>query len=373
MRSDLPDTDTLWEEIFVGGGLAALALLAELGGSPGGRTLVVDPLPPAERPPVHWSYWSRRPTPYDRFALGSWSRARVGRRAPEPLDPYTLRLVLSTDVLTHLAGLLAPAGVRWLRATAREVRLRGDGLYTVATDAGTLSARRVFDSAPEVAPAFPDARGPQAVLSGTGLRVTADREVFDPESATLLDPLDTSSFAYLLPLSSTEALIESASFGPLARGMDKTPLLGYLRARYPGAGFSVGHAEHGVIPLGFAPLRTAGPGHVLLGAKRGLVKPSAGYGVVPIARESERLARLWREGLPLPPARKAPPGWHALDRGFLRLATRDFARPFALVERVMRSVPLPDSLGFIHEDLTPGRLARVARSALPSLLSGPLR
>ena len=114
--------------------------------------------------------------------------------------------------------------------------------------------------------------------------------VFDAGTATLFDPLDERSFAYLLPLNSAEALLESASFGPVGAGEDRAPLLRYLRLRHPDADFTVTHSEHGAIPLGFAPQRTAGPQHVLIGAKRGLVKPSAGYGIVRIAQESEHLA-----------------------------------------------------------------------------------
>jgi lycopene beta-cyclase len=87
------------------------------------------------------------------------------------------------------------------------------------------------------------------VESGTGVRVEADRPVFDPATATLFDPLDERSFAYLLPLSPTEALLESASFGPVAVREDETALLRYLRTRHPDVGFTVTHAESGSIPL----------------------------------------------------------------------------------------------------------------------------
>ena len=110
--------------------------------------------------------------------------------------------------------------------------------------------------------------------------------------ATNSGPLSERSFAYLLPLSPTEALLELASFGPDGMGEDRAPLLGYLRSRYPGANFSIAHSEYGTILLGFSPPRTAGPHHVLIGAKRGLVKPSAGYGVVRIADDCEHLACL---------------------------------------------------------------------------------
>jgi lycopene beta-cyclase len=294
-----------YEAVFVGGGLAAMLLLRELGSALSGRVAVIDPCPPPERPTVHWSYWSHVPTFYDRFAVGNWQKARVAQMAAEPIAPYTLRLVRSTDVFAHIAQEPRTAPVEWLRTSARSVERRKDGTYEVVTDAGAVRAGWVFDSVPGIEPAFPSPHRPKAVLSGTGIRVTADRPVFDSAAATLFDPLDERSFAYLLPLSPDEALLESATFGSVIQKKDETSLLRYLRSRYPGATFAVTHVEHDYIPLGFAPSQTAGPRHVLLGTKRGLVKPSAGYGVVRIAEESKRLAGLWEQGWPLPPSQRS--------------------------------------------------------------------
>jgi hypothetical protein len=52
-------------------------------------------------------------------------------------------------------------------------------------------------------------------------------------AATLFDSLDERSFAYLLPLSSSEALLESATFDSAIHKEDETPLLQYLRSREP--------------------------------------------------------------------------------------------------------------------------------------------
>ena len=290
-----------YDVVFVGGGLAAVLLLKELRSALPERVAVVEPCPPLERPLVHWSYWSHGQTFYDRFAIGAWQQAKVAERPPESIAPFTLRLVNSSDVFAHVDALLNSVPIEWLRTEARSISRRGDELYEIVTDDGTLHARWVFDSALQVAPTFPSPQGPQAVLSGTGIRVAADRSVFDATTATLFDPLDERSFAYLLPLSPNEALLESASFDSVAQKEDQTPLLRYLRARHPEARFGVTHLESGCIPLGFAPSRTAGPRHILLGTKRGLVKPSAGYGIVRIAKESEHLSRLWREHRPLPP------------------------------------------------------------------------
>ena len=354
-----------YDVAFVGGGLAAALLLNELGAASLGRVAVVDPRSPSECPPVHLSYWSRDPTPYDRFAIGAWRQARVADGPPESIAPYTLRLVRSTEVLSGLAGAMRAPNVRHLRTTARSVSCLGDGYYEVLTDDGAVSARWVFDSACGVEPVFPSPRWPHAVLSGTGLRVEADRPVFDAEVATLFDPLDETSFAYLLPLGPAEALLESASFGPAGMGEDRLQLLNYLRARHPRVAFSVTHAEYGAIPLGFAPPRTSGPRHVLIGAKRGLVKPSAGYGVVRIARESGRLGRAWGRRRGPRPSRRAPFPWGLLDAGFVRLASEDPRLPVVLLGRVMSAVPLAQSLGFIDERISPGQLVSLLRSATP--------
>jgi lycopene beta-cyclase len=242
-----------YDLVFVGGGLSALLLLHEIGPALPDRVAVVDPLQPQDRPAVHWSYWSSGETPYDRFAVGIWRRARVADGPPEDIAPFTLRLVRSTDVFAHLDRLLASPHIEWLQARAHSITSLADGHYEIVTDAATLRATWVFDSATDVPPTFPSRQQPHTLESGTGIRVDADGPVFDPDTVTLFDQLDKNSFAYLLPPSPTEALLESASFGPVEMREDQTSLLGYLRTRHPGAGFTVSYAESGCIPLGFAP------------------------------------------------------------------------------------------------------------------------
>lgn len=281
---------THYDLAFVGGGLAASLLLHELRERLPGRVVIIDPHPPDARPAIHLSYWSATPSFLDRLAIGSWTRARVAGNPPEALTPLTMRLIRSTDVFAHCNALVGRMPVEWLRATASAITRQADGRYAVATDLGVVRADWVFDSACAIEPTFPARGRPQACASGTGLRVHADRPVFDPATAILCDPLGAGGFAYVLPLSPTEALVESTRFSARAQGPDQAPLLRYLRARHPGVAYTIAHTESGAIPLGFAPTRTAGPRHILLGTKRGLIKPSAGFGVMRMVSESRQLA-----------------------------------------------------------------------------------
>ena len=358
--------NTTYDIVFVGGGLAALLLLRQLQDELPARIAVVDPTPPIDRPTVHWSYWSRTLTPYDPHAIGSWRRACASDGPPQDIAPYTLQVVESATVLRDLIESLQGLPIEWLTDTARMITRIRDGRYAVDTTTGTLHARCVFDSACRIPPAFPHRR-PRAMVSGTGLRVTCGEAVFDSTTATLFDPIDDRTFAYLLPFSSHEALLESASFGSAPSADDAARLLGYLDRRHPGMPFTVTHEEHGEIPLGFPARRTAGPHHVLLGTKRGLVKPSAGYGVVRIARR----VSTWRgggpatAGCPRRVGRRGGGGWSTnSSSASLR---RDPDGPLMLLSRTLRSVPLVQALRLIDEDLVLGELVRLLRFAAPAL------
>ena len=87
--------------------------------------------------------------------------------------------------------------------------------------------------------------------------------------------------------------------------------------------------------------------------------------MIRIARESERLGRMWRQHRRLPPNRRFSLPWGLLDAGFVRLAAQDPRLPLALLSRVMRPIPLAQSLGFIDEQLSLRQLAPLLRSAAP--------
>ena len=125
--------------VFVGGGLSALMLLKELRDALPERVAVIDPSPPQEEPPVHWSYWSRGQTFYDRFAIGAWWQARVADMPPESIAPFTMRLVRSTDVFAHMVELLEDAPIEWLCTQARSISRLGDDLYEIATGDGSYT------------------------------------------------------------------------------------------------------------------------------------------------------------------------------------------------------------------------------------------
>lgn len=311
---------------------------------------------------VHWSYWSKSRSYYDTFSLGQWQRATSDGRPAQPLDPYTLRVVRSDTVLqaiqTEIDGY-----AETINAKVRKVS-RQSGTYTLHTDAGTYITTTLFDSIPTLPPVFP-AAGPRGWVSGTGLIVESDHAVFKSQVATLFEPLPDGGLAYVLPFDRRRALVESAYFATNIRPDNASELLHYLKTTYGSHQYVVRHHEHGAIPLGFAPGSSLGAGHILLGAKRGLIKPSAGYGVRAIEHESKQIAEYLILDKEVPASRRYSHPWQFMDRTFLRLLTDNPAAARQLMSHTMQKLTLSESLRLLDEDLPPARLASFMVSCLP--------
>lgn len=139
----------------------------------------------------------------------------------------------------------------------------------------SAGADTVFDSRPPRAPA-------NAMLQHfVGLEVEVNKPVFDSDTAILMDfRVDQSHgmhFMYVLPFSSTRALIESTMFSTtkMPREYYTEAIESYLFNHHNAIIKHVFREEQGVIPMGrLSPHDQSIPG---LGANGGAIRPASGY------------------------------------------------------------------------------------------------
>ena len=137
-------------------------------------------------------------------------------------------------------------------AVVDEPARAGDGWAVGLADGQRISARHVVDTRPP-------SRRPQSILwqSFRGDYVTAERDVFDPTTAVLMDfdqeSADGVQFVYVLPTSRRDALVETTVFGaaPLSPDALRERHAQRLQAQV-GSGFRAQRKEHGVLPMGHA-------------------------------------------------------------------------------------------------------------------------
>lgn len=140
-----------------------------------------------------------------------------------------------------------------------------------------------------------------------GWDIQTDQPVFNPEEAILMDfRVDQShgfAFVYVLPFSTTEALVELTFFTPELlknREVYSSMLMEYLSAHFllQPDGYSINRTEFGVIPMvdGFVPSSSKHPVYSI-GLAGGHAKASTGYAFARILRDSNRIGAELRQGL----------------------------------------------------------------------------
>ena len=203
-------------------------------------------------------------------------------------------------------------------------------------------------------------------------RVWTLRPVFDPDRVTLMDfGVDQSRglrFAYVLPFSEREALVESVYLSEAAAGPEtyRAEIEAYLEEAY-GLGaqeYEVLGEERGYIPMTDPRFpRRVGERAYAIGMLGGETRPSTGYTFLRIQRYCRALAAAVARG-GTPPEQTGPKRLRVLDGLFLRFLRERPADCPSLYLRMFAGVA-PDSLvRFLTEKSTPFDEARLIQ-ALP--------
>ena len=170
-----------------------------------------------------------------------------------------------------------------------------DGHWEVETNAGVFSGRMVVDTRPQQLPARDGALLWQSFY---GKEIECEKMVFDPSRMDLMNflPPDQTCipFVYVLPTSTSRALVEVTVFGadPL-QPEDLASLLEAAIARRAGdSPFRVLRSEHGILPMG---LRTfpenTDRSYVRAGVMAGGARPSTGFAFQRIQRWADACAK----------------------------------------------------------------------------------
>jgi lycopene beta-cyclase len=341
---------------IVGGGCAGLQLLHALASEPGGSRMDVLLLDEGLPTPRTWCFWTREPPPFEPLLLKSWDALSLhapGLDLHRALPPYRYHCLPGEHFFTYFEKTFLPAhsNITRVRTSVDTVRRRRDG-FVLRSPQGTWRARQVFSSRmpPESHPART-----HLWQHFRGWFVRMSRPVFDDRTVTLMDfslPGPDLCFAYVLPFTPTDALVEVTAFSPAVYPAARYDalLLRYLQRRFPEVTVSITGHEQGRIPMTDRRFSRRGPsGEILIGTAAGMVKASTGYAFERIHRDSLQLARHAIAGTP--PDWPASTGrFHFYDGLLLGILARDPEAGVRVLTRMFERVPLPRVLGFLDED-----------------------
>ena len=208
----------------------------------------------------------------------SWSHVVAGNKLQE-FSSMNYYMVESIALYNRTRELLA-RHPNLKRSTEQVKEVVDQSLYVdVFTDRGTYQVLKVYDSRP---PQINEVIGNTVWQSFEGWKVKFDEPTFEKHTMRLMDfniPQNGfTQFMYVLPTSTTEALIEVTRFGQemLSEELAKDLLRNYLLTY--NASYSINDIEQGVIPMSQnAEQFHSSPKVISTGARAGKLKSTTGY------------------------------------------------------------------------------------------------
>lgn len=276
-------TDNAYDRIIIGAGCAGLSLAKD--NPEGMATLLIDPSP--RRQDHSWGFFATDElTAAQSMARKIWHQWAIitpQGKTVQHSSRFPYAGIESKAWLTHCRNQGQSKGVMHLSASVKEI----SDDYAMTADHGAIKAGQIFDSRP---PAIPEGMMIQHFI---GHEVEADKPVFDPQCAILMDfRCDQSRgihFIYVLPYTDKRALVESTMFSPKLEddGFYETAIADYLRDHFKVSSAMVLRRERGAIPMGVVG-KVANPqtaSVIPIGGAGGAIRPSSGYAFAFIQRQ----------------------------------------------------------------------------------------
>jgi lycopene beta-cyclase len=350
-------TEEVFDGIIVGLGVAGSRLLTHLLAGPWRtRRILVIERTPGRGSDHALAWWTDGPCALDPLVEQSWTALRVvaanGAEDVRQLREHRYVMTRRAAITVAAADALRTCPNVQVLAGAAVAIVDGPETAAVRVDDRWYRGRWVFDSRrPAPGPATV-----RLVQRFTGWTIEAKAPRFDPTVATLFDfrtaQPGAACFVYVLPFSSGGALVEHVFVGhegaPSPEPEDA--LRSYLETRLGlrEGEYTVVSREQGSSPLSDAcHPRREGRRVCAIGLRGGRLKPSSGYALARIERDSAAIARsLARWGHPF---RVPRDGWlyRSLDAIFLWVLAREPTRVPAIFSALLRR---PDNtLRFLDE------------------------
>lgn len=246
-----------------------------------------------------WSYWAKDPllpTSVKQQIFSKIELATDGKRQSHQLNPYRYYSVHSSTFYKYAKEVLAKAGVTWLNKEANDLSENSNDVEVTLSGEERIRADYVLDSRPPKIE-MPTPRYNATLQHFGGWFVEMPINAFDSEEVVFMDFIDIKdgvAFFYVVPTSSTEALVEIAVFseGVWDRNAYDDQIHSYILEKYQKAPSKVFRKEYGVIPMTDEPLWKKSTKRVWnIGTRGGWVQPSSGYAFTRIARFAKEVAQ----------------------------------------------------------------------------------
>ncbi len=248
-----------------------------------------------------WCFWEQGKGNWERLIYKSWSAGEVitsSKHIEFQLEPYQYKMVRSIDFYNYaLAEIEKNPNLQFIHEEVTYTEEK-ESSVTIKTSESYYEAAQVFDS-----------RIPKGYFSEKekyiniyqhfkGWMIETEEPVFNPDQFTMMDYRlkwkDTTSFTYILPLSTTKAFVEYTFFTPFTteEKVYDEKLKEYIENYLNLKNYKVTETEMGTIPMTNFPFQNYHSQRITkIGTAGGWVKASTGYSFKHTEKKIKKLIR----------------------------------------------------------------------------------
>ena len=232
-----------------------------------------------------WCFWEKKEGIFDSIVHAKWNTLDfLSTDFEEKLDlgTYTYKMIRGVDfynfVINHAKKF---SNVTFLQESIVSIT-PDENSASVKTTENSYEGNIVFNS---TAIFNPEITAQNSLLQHfKGWVVKTETPFFNPKIGRLMDfrvsQINGTTFMYVLPISTTEALIEYTLFTTtvLDKEAYNTALKKYIKEELKIENYSISHEEFGVIPMSLAKFeKNPGKNIINIGTAGGFTKASSGY------------------------------------------------------------------------------------------------
>ncbi|MEO5684487.1 MAG: lycopene cyclase family protein [Chitinophagaceae bacterium] len=292
-----------YDYIFIGAGCAGLSLLTRMvaaGLTKGKRILLIDKSPKKENDRT-WCFWEQQPGFFETVSCKQWNQLWFhgdGFSKQFDIAPYRYKMIRGIDFYNYCFEKInkeTPADI--LYGTVTSLHAVNDGIQLLIDGRPyTFNGAVVFNSLYNEG-IVKQQKAIHLLQHFKGWMVETAVPFFNPDEATLMDfrvsQVNGATFVYVLPLSSTRALVEFTLFSEKLLPFEEynRALAGYLQHYLQLKDYTVSEEEFGVIPMTDAVFPWYANGMYHIGTAGGQTKASSGYTFQFIQKQSAAIVQ----------------------------------------------------------------------------------
>lgn len=341
-----------YDYIIIGAGCAGLSLLMRLMDDPGfsaKKILLID----KERKESNdrtWCFWERGKGYFENILYKTWSDVVIKNGSENvslAMDGYAYKMIRGIDFYEYCFKRLSTAGNIDYKVEQVVGIRKGNGKIFITTSGGGFETQADFVFNSVFTQPGINKNKHYLLQHFKGWIVTTRAGIFNPSQALLMDfNVDQKNypvaFAYVLPVSATQALVEYTVFSEdiLTPDAYDSELKKYTEQKLGILEYSVDHTEFGVIPMTNHQFPLYKDGICHIGAAGGQTKPSTGYTFQFIQKQAAHLASVLVRGENIKPGNALISSrFHLYDSILLNVLSRKKMKGSDVFTRLFQRVP----------------------------------